>query len=192
MTGSRTGHWLLVATLALLPGRNGGADDLAPAKQAIFLARVLAYDANLKARAGRTVNIAVLAKRGDVASERVADAMAKAFLPLEAATVLGLPMKISQIGFTGREALDKAVREGGIDSLYVCAGLAAALPDIERVARAHRVLTLAGLAAYLQQGLSLGVFAVEGKNTILVNLEASREEGVAFGPELLRLATLVH
>jgi len=137
------------------------------------------------------VNIAILSKKGDAESERMADAVMKAFLPLEAATVLGLPVKMSQIGFSSRDALDKAVRDGGVDSLYVCVGLESALADIKSVARARKVLTFAARESYLKLGLSLGVFAVEGKNSILVNLDASREEGATFGPELLRLATVV-
>jgi len=171
--------------------RLGHAAELPAAKQAIFLARVIAYDANLKARAGPSVNIAILAKKGDAESEKAADAVLKAFAPLEAATVLGLPVKVSRLSFVGRDALDRAMRESGIDTLYVCGGLDAYLADIESVARARKALTMASREAHLKHGLSLGVFSVDGRNTIMVNLEASREEGVAFSPELLSLATVV-
>ena len=73
----------------------------------------------------------------------------------------------------------------------MCGGLDANLADIKAVARGRNVLTVGSQEAQLMQGLSLGVFSIEGKNTIIVNLQASREEGVAFGPELLRLATIV-
>ena len=100
-------------------------------------------------------------------------------------------MQISRLSFVGRDGLDKAVREGGIDTLYVCSGLDANLADIKAVARARKALTMASQEAHLKLGLSLGVFDLDGRNTIIVNLEANREEGVAFGPELLRLATVV-
>ena len=183
--------WMGCLVVGLLVYGTSMGADLPPAKQALFLARVIAYDANLKARAGPTVNIGILAKKGDGESEKMADAVMKAFLPLEEATMLGLSVKVSRLVFAGRDALDKAVREGGIDTLYVCSGLDAGLADIKAVVRARKVLTVASKEAHLKLGLSLGVFAVDGKNTILVNLEASREEGVAFGPELLRLATIV-
>jgi hypothetical protein len=176
---------------AFLVCRLCDAGELPAAKQAIFLARVIAYDANLKARAGPAVNIAILAKKGDTEAEKAADAVMGAFAPLEAATVLGLPVKVTRLGFTGREALDKSIREGGIDTLYVCGGLDSYLADVRAVARSRKVLTMASREVHLKQGLSLGVFLVDGKNTIMVNLDASREEGVAFGPELLRLATVV-
>jgi len=177
--------------VVLLFCRASHAADLPPSKQAIFLARVIAYDGNLKVRAGAALNIGILVKKGDADSERLADSVLKAFLPLEAATVLGLAVKVSRVNFGGRDSLDKSVREGGIDTLYVCSGLDANLADIKSVAHARKVLTMASKEDHLKLGLSLGVFSIDGKNTILVNLEASREEGVAFGPELLRLATVV-
>jgi hypothetical protein len=173
---------------AALPGSAG---DLPPGKQAIFLARVIAYDNNLKARAGLVVNIAVLAKRGDRDSEQMAESLAKAFTPLETATLRGLRVRISRLVFTGREALDRTVREGGIDALYVCSGLDAHLADITTVSRARKVLTMASQENYLGGGLALGVFDVKGRNTIVVNLEASRAEGVGFDSDLLRLATVL-
>jgi hypothetical protein len=176
---------------AVLPCRRAVEAELPPAKQAIFLARVIAYDANLKKRAGAAVNIGVLAKKGDKDSEHVAELMVKALTPLESATLLGLPVRISRLYFSTRDALDRTVRDGGVDTLYVCNGLDANLADVKAVARARRVLTVGNQEIHLKQGLSLGVFDIDGKNTIIINLEASREEGVAFGPELLRLATVV-
>jgi len=183
--------WASVLAAVSLWFRPGLTMELPPGKQAIFLARVIAYDANLKQRAGTAVNIAVLTKKGDKESENMADLLVKAFTPLETATLLGLPVRVGRLSFGGREALDRAVREGGIDTLYVCSGLDANLADIKSVARARKVLTVASQAVHLKQGLSLGVFDIDGRNTIVVNLEANREEGVAFGPELLRLATVV-
>jgi hypothetical protein len=180
-----------VLLVALVPSRRAVEAELPPGKQAIFLARVIAYDANLRQRAGSTVNIGVLAKKGDKESERTAGLLVKAFKPIEAATLLGLPVRVSRMYFGGRESLDRAVREDGIDTLYVCGGLGAGLSDVKAVARARKVLTMGSEEEQLKAGLSLGVFEIDGKNTIVVNLEASREEGVAFGPELLRLATIV-
>lgn len=184
---------LLASALAaaLLSPRSAAAAELSPGRQAIFLARVIAYDANLKQRAGAAVNIGVLARKGDKDSEKMADLLVKAWKPVETVTLLGLPVQVSRLWFTGREALDRAVRAGGIDTLYVCSGLEVNLAEVKAVAHARKVLTMASQEGYLKLGLSLGVFAIDGRNTILVNLEANREEGVAFGPELLRLATIV-
>jgi hypothetical protein len=180
-----------VILAALLLGGDSIGGDLQPGKQAVFLARVIAYDANLKARAGPAVNIAILAKKGDKESEKMSDAMVRAFMSLESATLVGLPVKAVRVYFAGREALERSVREEGIDTLYVCSGLDVGLAEIKSVSRQRKVLTVASQEGQLKLGLSLGVFDMGGKNTIMVNLDASREEGVAFGPELLRLVTVV-
>lgn len=176
--------------LMLVP-RVGAGADLPPGKQAVFLARIIAYDGNLKERAAGTVNIGILAKKGDKSSEKTAESIFKAFFSLESTTLAGLPVKVTKLSFAGRDALDKAMRDDRIDTLYVCDGLDGDLSDITKVARSRKALTIASQEPHLKLGLSLGVFDVDGKNTILVNLEASREEGVAFGPDLLRLATVV-
>jgi hypothetical protein len=178
LTGIMYGHLL-----------RGG--ELSPAKQALTLARVIAYDGNLKTRAGPSVDIAILVKKGDKDSERMSEGLLQAFKALESAKLLGLPVKISRVNFSGREQLDMVIQSNGIDTLYVCSGLDANLNDIKAVARLHKVLTIGSQESHLKTGLSLGIFEIGGKNTILVNLEASREEGLSFGPDLLRLATIV-
>ncbi len=191
MSRLRWGLALLVSGLEALLPRMGATAELPLGKQAIFLARVIAYDANLRDRAGEAVNIGILARRGDKESERMADLLFKAWKPLEKATVVGLPVRVTRLWFSGRDGLDRAVREAGIDTIHVCSGLEGSLADIKAVARTRKVLTLASQEGHLKLGLSLGVFEIGGRNTIVVNLEANREEGVAFGPELLRLATVV-
>jgi hypothetical protein len=165
--------------------------ELPPAKQALFLARVIAYDANLKARAGPAVNIAILSKKGDKDSEKMAEALFRAFTTLESAKLLGLPVRISQVSYVGKDVLERALLAEGIDTLYVCSGLEGSHTEIKAVLRAMKVLSIGSDPAHLRMGFSLGVFEIDGRNTILVNLEANREEGVSFGPDLLRLATVV-
>jgi len=73
----------------------------------------------------------------------------------------------------------------------VCSGLDANLAELKSVARTRKVMTIASSESQLRVGISLGVFIVDGKNIIYVNLEASREEGLSFGPEFLRLVTVL-
>jgi YfiR/HmsC-like len=187
--------WILPPTVVLFAALHlyttSRAAEMPAGKQAVFLARVLAYDGNLKNRAGEAINIGILAQRGDSGSESMAAEIAKALGSLGVATLVGLPLRASRIYWGSRDSLERAVKEGGIDELYVCSGLDAHVSEIRSVARALRVMTVASSEKLVQQGLALGVFVVNGKNTILVNLEASREEGVAFGPDFLRLATVV-
>jgi hypothetical protein len=177
------------ALVALLAPRLARAEQVAPEKQAVIIARALAYDDHLRSRAGDSLVLAVLFKPGS--GEAAADAMVHAFKPLEGVKVQSLPIKIIKLAVTGKDALHAAVTSQGIDALYVCPGLEAEQAAIREESRRAHVLTIASKEEQLTAGLSLGVFVFEGKTTITVNLPASREEGAAFSSELLHLARVI-
>jgi hypothetical protein len=162
--------------------------EIPPERQALILTRALSYDDNLKSRAGDAVVVAVLFKSGNPASEAMADATARAFKALEGVKVQNLPFKTIKYSYTGKDALNAAIGAQGIDALYVCAGLDTEAQSIREVARKDHVLTIGSREDLVEHGMSLGVFTLDSKPTITVNLAASREEGAAFSSELLRLA----
>ena len=183
------GCGLLVLVNSARPVR---ADDSVPvARQVVILMRVLAYDGNLKSRAGDTVNIAILRKKGHAASESMANVMAQAFGALAVTQVSGLPIVVSRLNFTGEDALRKAITGAGIDFVYVCDGLDADLDAIERVTRQLKVMSVGSKQSQVEKGLTIGVFQMEDKCTILLNLSASRQEGISFAADLLRLAKVI-
>src|SRR5262249_31631856 len=148
----------------------------------------LSYDNNLKSRAGDAVVVAIVYKAGNGASEAMADAMYKAFKPLEGAKIQELPFRVVKLAFGGRDALKAAVSSQGLDALYNCVGLEGDVGSVKEVSHREHVLTMAAREDQVSAGLTLGVFLTDGKATITVNLPASRDEGAAFSSELLRLA----
>lgn len=185
-------HSFLIGVVAvmLLP-RIGLADQVAPDKQAVILARALAYDDNLHSRAGSTLVVAVVFKPGAGGSESTADTMVRAFKAIEGVKVQNLPLHVIKLAYGGKDALHAAVSSQGIDALYVCPGLDGDQGNIRDESRRDHVLTIASREDQLNSGLSIGVFSVDGKTTITVNLPASKEEGAAFSSELLRLARVI-
>lgn len=182
--------WAFVVAAWLVP-RTALADSVAPDKQAVILARALAYDDNLKSRAGDSLTVAVLFKSGQGGSESAADGMLHAFKALEGVKVQGLPLHAVKLAYTSKDALHAAVTSQGIDVLYVSPGLDGDQGAIRDESKRDHVLTIASREDQLNAGLSLGVFSFDGKTTITVNLPASKEEGAAFSSELLRLARVV-
>jgi len=176
-------------------GRPGPAlaeeEEVLPSRQVVIIMRALAYDENLKIRAGTTINLGILYKKGHARSERMASTMAKAFGALASTQVAGLPITVSRVAYGSAEGLAKALGAAGIDTLYACEGLESEVRAITEVSRKARTLTVGSSQEQVRQGLSLGVFQIEGKTTILLNLPASRQEGAAFAPDLLRLATVI-
>ena len=182
--------WVLGVVVCLLP-RASRADQVAPDKQAVILARALAYDDNLRGRAGDALVVAVVFKPAQAGSESAADAMVRAFKALEGVKVQNLPMRVVKLAFTGKDALHASVSSQGIDALYICPGLEGDQGAIREESRRDHVLTIAAREEQLTSGLSLGVFVYEGKTTITVNLPSSKDEGAAFSSELLRLARVI-
>jgi hypothetical protein len=177
-----------VIVAALLP-RAALADLVASDKQAVILARALAYDDNLRARAGDSLVVAVVFKPGS--GDGAAEAMMRAFKALEGVKVQSLPLRAVKLPYGGKDALHSAIASQGIDALYVCSGLEAEQSAIRDESKRSRVLTIASREEQLSSGLSLGVFMFDGKTTITVNLPASKDEGAAFSSELLRLARVI-
>ena len=176
----------LVASAAAAP-----TVEVPPPRQVLILTRALAYDGNLKARAGADLLIAVVGKPGNAASDELASTMGKAFRALGNVKVQGLAVRAMQLAYKDAAGLTAAIEAQGIDALYVCPGLDAELMGIFEATRKLKVITMASRQDYVQRGLSLGVFAIDGKPTILVNLAASKSEGAAFGSDLLRLAKVI-
>jgi hypothetical protein len=166
------------------------ADDAAvsPARRAVVISRVLAYDGALASRAGSTFVIAVLFKKGNPASEKAGEEALKAFKPLEAVLMSGLPFRAIAAPYTGTAALEALIEKDGADVLFMCEGLEADLPAVKPVTRKHKVLTLGTQEAQVMAGVSLAVIADAGKLQILIHLPHSREEGAEFGSDLLRIA----
>ena len=165
--------------------------EVPPERQAVILARALSYDTELPARAGSEILIGTLTRPGHAASEAMGAGMEKAFVRMATIKVQGRALLTRRVSYAGAAALADAVTRQGIDALYVCAGLDADLPAIIDLARKRKFLTLGSHHEQVVRGLSLGVFAVEGKPVIVLNLTAARNEGASFSPELLRVARVI-
>ena len=112
----------LVASAAAAPATAAPADEVPPARQVLILTRALAYDGNLKARAGADLLIAVLGKPGNAASDELAGTMGKAFRALGNVKVQGLAVRAMQLAYKDAAGLAAAIEAQGIDALYVCPG----------------------------------------------------------------------
>ena len=191
--GGILGVMLLVAASGLGVSMSGyvNAEDLPPPRQVVILLRALAYDGNLKSRAGDTINIAVIHKKGNSSSEQLANAMVQAFIGRQSTLVNGLPIVVEHVVYDDPSGLKKSIAGSGLDFLYVCEGLEGDIDDIKDVTRRARVLSVGARQDYIEKGLSLGVFQNDGKSTILINLQATRLEGVSFASDLLGLANVI-
>src|SRR5262245_56728761 len=106
------------------------------------MTRALAYNSSLPAKSGDTFVVALLAKKGNPASERMAEEAARAFKPLEAVKSLGLPFRTVVAPFSGVAPLEASIEKDGVDALLLCEGLGTDIPAIKELSRRRKLLTI--------------------------------------------------
>jgi hypothetical protein len=178
-----------IALLALASLAASSPGGVPVERQALILTRALAYDENLSRRAGDEITVAVLSAKGS--TDPNADAATKAFRSLGAVKVQGLPVRAIQIPYTNASTLAATIDGEGIDALYLSAPFDGELAALLEITRRKKVISMGSKEEQVNKGAALGVFSVEGKPTIFVNLPSSKSEGAAFSSDLLRLAKVI-
>lgn len=148
------------------------------------LIRVLAYDRNLKARAGALVNLVVV-YRSDQGEAGCVQPIRER---LKGVNVSGLPVRVVAAPFTRTKDFEDVLASSKAAALYACEGLAQdAAGSISAVSRRLDILSF-GSEASVRAGLSVGVVVRDQKKRLFINLDAARAEGARLAPELLRIA----
>lgn len=178
------------AAAALRFGAPADGAELGPKQLAAMLLRVLAYDRNLKARSnGKSAPIVVLYQEGNQASEAMQSDVANALEDLAASvTIAELRVSSLPLSYGHLAELEAKLTAKRPVAMFVCTGLAEAVPALSSLARKHQVLTMTLTTAYLKAGLSIGFQRGDDHVNILVNLPAARAEGGDLDAALLRLA----
>lgn len=102
----------------------------------------------------------------------------------------GRALRIVPLDLDGGESLDVVVSRAGVAALYVTPLRAFDVAQIAAVTRRNGVLSLTGVPAYVEAGLSITLTLSRDRPRILVNLAAARAEGAELAASLLNLATV--
>jgi len=181
--------FLAFCALALAATRPAFAAELSPHGRALLMLKVIAYDRNLKRRAGKVLRIAVIHRAGDPRSAQDGMEMAAALKEVASrVTVAGLVAEVVLLPLAGATGLADRLRDAGASVAYVADGLAGLTPDIATGSRRAAVLTATGSRAGVEAGLSIGLVRRGLGAAVLVNLPASRREGADIDSELLDIA----
>src|SRR5262249_14960120 len=95
--------------------------DVRPSQQSVLILRILAYDRNLKSRAGNSVTIAVLYKAGDAESESANKSVGTAIEEVsKGANIAGLPVRVIHIPFADANSFEAKAAAEHAAAVYVC------------------------------------------------------------------------
>jgi hypothetical protein len=181
-----------VCILVIVAGAVQGQGAAIPGdQQAAIFSRVLAYDRNLKARAGARVTVGIVYKAAHAASEAANDELSRAFASLRQRTIQTLPLEIVSHAYTDAAHLDAWLVDNGVDALYVAPGLDAFVDGIRTTSAQRKIASLSTQRKQLQQGLTIGVVIKDGRPGIVINLGSAKSLGMDLDPKLLQLAEVI-
>lgn len=167
------------------------AEAKAAGRQALIALRVLAYDKQLAERSpGANVTIAIVSSAtsdGRAMRER----FEAGFAMMPKAKVGGRSIRIVSFDAGSEKAVNATLVAQAPSLVLVVDELGDKLVPLRNVTRARRVLTISMRERDVERGLSVGIVPARERDQIVINLEASRAEGVRFGAGLLQLARLV-
>jgi hypothetical protein len=184
---------LLVAALAAaVPApRPVRAEDLPARVHALLLLRVLAYDRNIRQRAGAALTVVVLQQPGDHGSEQRSAALRAAFEEVSKDVVVaGLAVHVKEVPFHGVAELDAMLETLHAALIEVDVSLTPVLPDLLRLSR-HRSTSTSGTRAMAEAGAAIGVAASGGRAALTVNLPGARAEGADLDAALLDICEVI-
>lgn len=152
--------------------------------------KILKFDRNLKTRCGSEVVIGI-AYQGTyrpslTVKEQVADILSdKSFI------IEGVPVSVQELDLARVHDVEKELKSRKITLLYITPLQAYSLDDITKATRNLHILTLTGVSAYVQEGVSVGLDTeIDDRPKILINHKSSLLEGADFQANLLRLAKI--
>jgi YfiR/HmsC-like len=162
----------------------GAADD-----DARILLRALSFDRALATRAGREVVISVVYDARASGSERERDGRVLAFRKLSVRTIAGLPMRVTWSDCSPSKSMDDALRD--VDIVYLTSGAKECVRTVTAVTRRLRIASLASERALVELGVTIGVTMDGARPRLLVNLKASKAEGLDLASQMLQLAEVI-
>lgn len=150
----------------------------------LFL-KILSYDKNLPHR-GDEIVIGVMYQERFRSSILAKDEVMEVMQSFEA--VSGRSIRLVPLAIDENTALDERLDDPAINVFYVAPLRAFDLQKLTDVSRTREIITLTGVPAYLDAGLSVSLDVKGGKPLILINLPASEAEGADFHSQLLKFA----
>jgi hypothetical protein len=157
--------------------------------QVELFAKVADYDKTLLGRSEGMVRILVVTRAGVAES---ASAGARVLNALSAiATISGLPHQDTSVEFTDAPSLIALCKARGVSILYMTPGLVDVDENVSKELANIPVLSVSATAEGTAKGMVLGFDLAGGKPKLVVNLPASKRQGVRLSVEVLRIATVI-
>jgi YfiR/HmsC-like len=192
MVGGRQGLRVVVAVVALVGAtRLVRADDPSvPLQLQVDLsAKMLEYVQEPPVMSFDRVRIGIVVKPGSPESTRAGAELKVAFDRV--GTIGGRAHEQSIVDWSGAAPLIEHARRGALIVLYFTPGLDAEVQVVARSLDGQRLMTIAAVDSYVQDGVILGFELVSGHPKMILNLAQSKRQGVVLRAAVLKLVRIL-
>jgi hypothetical protein len=102
-----------------------------------------------------------------------------------------MPVRFVPIDLGDGLNVGQLIKNSGVTVLYITPLRAFDVKQITAVTRLARIASITDVPAYVAEGVSVGLDIKGEKPQIIINLPASRQEGMDLSSQVLKLAMLV-
>jgi hypothetical protein len=181
----------LLAALALMLLPPLAAEDTTKSRSGAIFARVLSYELTLDQRVGENIGVVIVYKKGERASQAIADEWHRALSELSSVKIKNRSLFALTAAYDAA-MLGRLIEERGADVLLASDGLSTEeMLGLRRLAQTNRLLSAANSVEQVDRYMTLCVTESDGKPEIVINLETARLEGISFSSKLLHLARVI-
>lgn len=154
-----------------------------------LFAKILICDRNLSAHANGRLVIGVLYQSAFMASSAVKEEFLATAADLKLTQLKDMPVKA--IDLSGTDDLAGALASEHVTVAYIAPLRAYPLSSVLEATQSRKILTLTGVGAYVDRGVSIGIGILNLRPEILINLRSVKTEGADFNANFLKLARVV-
>lgn len=183
---------ILVLTLLLAGAASDAVAENAPVPinlQVPILFKILSLDKNLTRRAGDQITVGVIFDSRDKQSGRERTEFKEAVG--DGKKLAGKDLMVREFDLATGGSLSDFAGKNSVSILYATIGTEKAADEIVKVARDQKITTSTSNLSLVEKGLSVSFEVDENKPRIVINHEASKEEGCSFSAQVLKVARIV-
>ncbi|MBM4166165.1 MAG: DUF4154 domain-containing protein [Ignavibacteria bacterium] len=180
-----------IAALVVCSNDLSSQDIAVPVElQVSLFTKIVSFDRKFHERAGKEMVIGVVYQNTFRNSLVVKEQFCSLLENISEGKISGILFRYVPIDFSEKSNLLQTVESESIDVLYICPLRTVELASIITVSQTHHALTFTGVPEYVERGISTGVGLKGNKPQILINLPASKAEGIEYTSQLLKLAKI--
>jgi hypothetical protein len=187
------GRIAILVFLLLAAGDNlyGEEMEVPVAQQFTIFMKILECNRGFETHDDSVLTFAIIYQSGNKQSLNTYDELMEIISKSSRIIINKIPVKFLAIDLSRNTDLAGTLTASKVDIVYVTPLRACNIEDLATLFAAHKVLSFTGLPSYLESGLAVSIANRGGKPHIVINLPASKSEGVSFSSQVLKLAKVI-